>query len=218
MDWRLAGASVLRGRLTVPLNGAWLADLDVDAAEAPSGSVVLTVGGSRWVGTVHRGGVAAGRWSGRVVGGAGGLHRAVPARAWQGLQPARGLLVELLGEVGEALAPTSTAEVSANVPRWTRLATTADRALADLAGYLGCRWRVRPEGDVWVGIDAWGAVEFAEGSLVELIDEDPRSGAAVYVLPEARVLPGMTFEGRRVGGVVYDLDGARERATVWWAP
>lgn len=222
MDWRLEGASVLRGRLTVPLGGAWVADLEVDTAEpllgAVTRAVTLAVGTTSWNGMVFRGGVTGDRWSGRIVGGAGGLRLPVEARAWQGLQPARGLLVELLADVGETLAPTSTSEVATNLPRWSRCATTADRALADLAAHLGCRWRVRPEGDVWVGVDAWAPVEFPDGSVVELLDVDPRTDAAVYALPEARVLPGTTFDGRRVGGVVYDLDGPRERVTVWRAP
>lgn len=215
-DWTLNGRPVLRGTITVPLGGRWVADLAVDAPEGIAGAVELEVGGVRWRGTVHRGGVDEDVWQGRVVGGAGGLDRPVLARAWDGLQPARGLLVELLSEVGEVLSGTSGDAVNVNLARWTRLDMPAHHALADLVRAVGARWRVLFDGSVWVGVETWPEFVLPEDARAELLSTDSRTGTSTYALPGAYVQPGRVFEGRRVGSVAYELAGDRDRVRVWW--
>lgn len=218
-DWNLNGHPVLRGTVTAPLTGRWVADLEADTSELLSGAVELRIGGVAWRGFVARGTSDADSttWRGRIVGGAGGLERPVPARAWHGLQPARGLITDLLAEAGEVLAASSTAEIDANLPRWCRLAQPAHQALADLARAVGCSWRVTSDGAVRVGIETWPELVLPDDVSAELLTTDPRTGAAVYALPGAWVAPGSTFEGRRVGGAVYRLDGDADRVHVWWA-
>jgi hypothetical protein len=217
-DWTLNGHPVLGAELMAPLAGRWTATVEVDTTEALTGAAELRIGGVAWRGYVFRGGLdeASDVWRGRIVGGAGGLDRVVAARSWRGLQPARGLLTELLTEVGEALAPDSGAEVDANLARWSRVDGPAHRALAFLAGAVGARWRVRPDGAVWVGAETWPELFEPEGALTELLSTDPATGAAAYSLSGGYVLPGQTWQGRRVAGVVYRLDGGRDRAAVWW--
>lgn len=212
-DWTLNGAPVLSGRVVAPLLGRWVVDLEVDADDAPTAAAELRVGGVAWVGTVHRGGLDEGVWRGRIVGAAG-LDTIVPARSWRGLQPARGLVVELLGDVGATLDDASA--IDAALPRWSRVEGRASRALSELARAAGVRWRVSPSGPVWVGVDTWPELTLPDGVTAEPLDTDPVQGAAVYGLPGAYLLPGQTFEGRRVGGVVYELAGERDRVTVWW--
>lgn len=213
-DWTVNGAPVLRGRIAAPLLGRWVADLELDADDAPAGAIELRVGGVAWAGALHRGGLDEGVWKGRVVGGAGGLDATVPARSWRGLQPARGLVVELLGEAGEALDAASAIEAS--LPRWSRVEGPARRALDALVRAVGLRWRVTTAGAVWVGAETWPELTLPEGVAAELLAVDPALGTSTYSLPGAYLLPGQTFEGRRVGGVVYELAGDRDRVTVWW--
>lgn len=216
-DWTFNGFGVLRAQLVVPLTGRWVADLEVDATEPITGRVTLTIGGVSWLGNVLRGGVEADTWSGRVVGGAGGLDRPVVARSWQGLQPARGLVTELLTEVGEVLSVSSSADVDANLPRWSRIDGPAHHALADLALAVGARWRMLPEGEVWIGVETWPELTLPEDAPAELLATDPRAGTSTLAFVGSYILPGQTFQGRRVGGVTYRLDDQRDRAVVWWA-
>lgn len=216
-DWTLNGIPVTSGTLRAPLSGRWVASFLVDTDEALSGAVELRIGGVAWRGSVFRGGGdGSGLWRGIVVGGSGGLDRRLDARSWVGLQPARGILVELLTEAGEILSPSSTAEVDTNVARWSRVEGPAHRALADIASVVGARWRLTPEGTVWVGVDLWPELVLPEGVEAELLEADPAGGKATYALPGSWILPGATFEGRRVGGVTYALDGGADSATVWW--
>jgi hypothetical protein len=215
-DWTCAGAPVLRAELRAPLHGRWIADVEVDTSEALTGAVEVRIGGVAWRGTVLRGGIdGADVWKGRIVGGAGGLDQPVTARSWLGLQPARGLFVELLTEVGETLSPSSGAPVDTDLARWSRVDCTAHRALADLASVVGARWRLTPEGTVWVGLETWPELVLPEGVTAEPLSVNPRMASAVYALPGSWILPGTVFEGRRVGGVVYRLDGA-DRAHVYF--
>lgn len=216
-DWTLNGYPVLAGEITAPLTGRWVADLAVDVPEALTGAVELRVGGVRWAGAVVRGGVEADTAHVRVVGGTGGLDRTVLARSWQGLQPVRGLVQELLAEVGEVLDAGSGTELDANLPRWSRLDGPAHHALADLARAAGARWRLTIDGAVWIGTESWPELVLPDDVVPELLATNPRQGTATYRLPGAWVAPGQTFEGRRVGAVRYVLADRRDRLTVWWA-
>ena len=72
---RIGDAAVTRCDITFPRRGVWCADVDLDTETAPTGRVSVVVdGGPTWSGTVVSGGVSHGLWSGRIVGGAGGLR------------------------------------------------------------------------------------------------------------------------------------------------
>ena len=215
-DWTLNGLPVLRASLHAPLQGRWTADVEVDTDDALTGPVDLMVGGVLWRAAVLRGGLGQGTWRARLVGGTGGLDLPVAARAWQGLQAARGLVVELLTEVGETLDAGSGDELTTTLPRWSRVDTIAHRALADLAGAVDARWRVTPEGAVWVGTETWPEIILPDGVQVETLDDDPRRGVSVCSVPGGWITPGRSLDGRRIGAVAYELTPERDRLTVWW--
>src|SRR4051812_20744740 len=76
MPMTCAGADVLSAHIVIPARGPWVAELVLDTATPPSGSVTLAQdGGLSLVGVVARGGVnpALLKWEGMLVGGAGGL-------------------------------------------------------------------------------------------------------------------------------------------------
>ena len=215
-DWLLNGRPVLAGRVTAPLSGRWHAELVIDTLDGVSGAAELVIGGVRWAGTTYRSGIEADTCFAGLVGGTRGLDRRVDARSWHGLQPARGLVQELLSEVGEVLYEGSGAELDVHLPRWSRVECPADHALAQLVDAIGARWRMTIDGSVWIGTETWPELILPDAVRAELLGTEPRAGRATYSLPGAYLLPGQTFEGRRVGAVVYELAGGVDRAKVWW--
>jgi len=210
----LAGHNLLSLRMTIPRSGAWVADAVVDTDTAITGTVTLEIAGRTWRGTVTSGDVELGRWSGRVVGGAGGLQRALAATAYADTD-LRTVVGETLRDAGETLSAAS-GDLSAVVTRWARAAAPAAHAVGDVARSAGMSWRVARDGSVWIGADAWGAVDLG---TVDVLERDPRHGRWVLAGDGAALAePGVsvTLDGAavRVGTVEHSLDGDALRTTV----
>lgn len=210
-DATLNAQGVTRATLTVPLCGAWTLDVETDSAQDLTGRVTFVAGGTTWRGTVVRGGVETGWWSGRVIGGAGGLRRSLPARAYRSV-PARVIAQGIVSEAGEALAASG--DLDTILTSWTRPGIEAAQLLKLLVGYLGLGWRVQPDGAVWVGAESWALYA---GEFEELLREPPR-GLVELALDTPTLLPGMTLDvdADFVSSVVYTF-GEEMRAQVWLA-
>lgn len=216
------GAAVLRAHVFLPLAGVWAADLDVDTDDELAGAVTIEVDGAvAFRGTVLDGGVTHGLWRGRIVGGAGGLRRTLPALAY--LDATRADVVrDALAEAGEALSATA-GPISAAVARFHRAEGAAARAIDATADALGYGWRVLADGTVWLGAETWPDAPAAD---VTVLDTDPRErrftlggdvlglrpGQLVQVQDEAAA----TFVRCGAVRLVVEADGFT--ATVWRAP
>jgi len=210
------GLPVLELRLTLPLVGAWVAELEVDMSEAddpPTGQVSIADDGGSYNATVVRSGILAHSARLDVVGGRGGLSQAVAARSYRDVS-ARDVAADILAQVGEALDPSSTpAVLGTKLPYWTVTAGRAGAALSALCDALSARWRVLPNGHIWIGVESWPN---AERDAVEL-DRDDAAGA-VFTAPEdlAVLAPGTVLASRNVGRVEYLVSRERPlRATYW---
>lgn len=186
----------------MPRVGAWVADLDVDSAEALTGAVVLVIDGQTWRGTVHRGGLVSGSWRGRIVGGAGGLSGTLSAVALRG-STLSDVLGGVLRDAGESLS-SAAGSLAAVAPLWHRVEAAASTAVADVARAAGYAWRVLPDGTVWTGADAWTA--YTPASAVDVVEEHPEAGRYVLAGDVLGIRPGvaLTLTGRsaiRVGQV-----------------
>ena len=210
----LNGFDVTAGTLTWGRTGAWVLDVDVDTETALAGAVPLAVGtnGPTFAGTVFRGANWQLRWSGRIVGGGGGLRTQVPARQYRGV-PARTVVSDLLTEVGEQLDPSS-AGLDAMLACWARRGSTAAEALALLVDALGTTWSMNPAGQIRVGDPAWSAFT----GDAELLEENVRMGTATYAMDLPVLCPGATLGGQRVSAVVYTFEAQALRAEVWFEP
>lgn len=202
--------------LVVPRVGAWTADVEVDgdAGPADGAAATLDLDGRVWRGTVVRGAAPYGRWSGRVVGGAGGLMRDLPAVALANTT-LRAVLEEALRAAGETIAPTSDA-LTAAVARWHRTRAPGSTAVAEVARAAGLPWRVLADGTVWVGAETWAALAVAD---VDVMGREPVVGCTELAGDAALdILPGrtVTLDGAavRVGGVTHRLDGVALRTSV----
>ena len=175
--------------LTIPRFGAWVADVDVDSAEAITGAVTLAIDDASWSGAVARGGLVNGSWHGRLVGGAGGLSTALSALAQRGSTLGT-VLADALREAGETIAADAD-DLDAVAPLWHRIAGAASIAVGDVARAAGYAWRVRADGRVWLGSDAWTAL--TPTGAVDVVEEYPAAGRYVLAGDTLGIVPGVTL-------------------------
>lgn len=210
---------VLVATITQPRVGVWVADLEVATDTAPTGRVTLTPEvGAAWSGTVIEGGVYGQTWRGRIVGGAGGLRRELPATSYRA-GTLHDVLADAVREAGETLA------AGVDLSAWAfalylRLGRTASATVADVARDAGLPWRVTRAGAVWVGAETWPALALAD---VSVVGEEPRerryelAGGVLGIDPGvALTLPleaGPTAV--RVDSAVHRVEGDEVTTTVW---
>lgn len=143
----LGGQRVTKARLTAPYYGTWVADLELATSSVVPTITTLTIGNLSLACSVYRQGTFAGITSARVVGGAGGWRKSVPA---QGYYSASGIMMSTLlrdaaGAVGEKVTVISDVLVG---NAWMREAGPAARLLRQLAG---AEWWVDQTGTTQVG-------------------------------------------------------------------
>lgn len=208
------GFPVVRGELTLPYEGRWTASLIVDTDTALASPVEILDSDSdfRAVGAVRRGLVYLDAEPVLLVGGAGGLLEAVSARSYRAV-PARLVVTQLLAETGEVFADDSDAAILATLlPHWARATGIARHALGRVVTRLGAQWRVRLDGQVWVGRDAWPVVELDE----EALEEHPAAGRALFGAEalDPAIVPGVLLLDRRVSTVTWSISPERTRCEV----
>lgn len=207
------GVSVLRGRVTLRLVGAWDAEVWIDGTDTDvvAGRCVLELGGVPMVGFGTPGKDAGGRVSVRVVGGAGGLETVAGPQGYVNATR-RLVLADALAVGGEALSPLSDATVDAALPHWSRRSGKVKDAVRRAVEHAGdgTHWRVLLDGTVWVGTETWLPLEL-DGDPTE---ESPTNDRLVFPVESAVILPGVTFRGIQVAGVRYELTGRSLRAHV----
>jgi hypothetical protein len=195
---------VVVGRVTLPRQGVWHADLVLDAPEAPTGAVTLRVGQKLTLqGTVLHAGVFAGQVRVRVVGGAGKLATELPPKFYAGV-PRRLPLTDLCEATGERIASRTDRAFLDDVltPSWTRVRGPAASALARLTE--GWSWRILPDGSLWVGQETWPEAT-GMADLVVLEDDEQR-GRLLLATEAPELLPGQTLLGRRVSDVELTIE------------
>lgn len=218
MDLTIDNRSVIQGRLQLPARGPWWGEFTLDANEALEQGQRVTVRsatGFELVATVQKCEVVYGVPQVRIIGGRGGLNRTVAAQ-WHtgpGLT-ARTVLTSWADAAGEQLSGTIASELlSRSVARWVRAKGRSIDALDALADALGVNWRVLPDGTVWLGVEQSAEVEAFEHDVVA---RRVATGCVELVVdaPAAQLLPGRTFEGRKIGTVEYLLTPEKCRAVV----
>ena len=138
-DRRVSSAS-----FSFPYYGIWVADLMMPSEEAlPSGILDIVSGSMRLRGTVVRQGSIAGDRTARIVGGAAGWARDVPAASYANASGVA--LATILGDVAREVGETLTGVDSSDASRrhYVRANDCASRVLRELVGGL---WYVRPDG------------------------------------------------------------------------
>ena len=225
LNTSVGAIEVIAASLFLPLIGAPLYYLDLDADEAPAGRCELAFAtGPSFVGTVARATPFEGRVEVVMVGGAGGLGLEpelaveVGGAGYTGtpiVVDAELVVGDILKLTGEGISPSAVETLAGlSLPRWHRVAGLAAHALGYLAQAWGVSWRILPDGTVWLGAETWPEHLDADNAIVQADCADTSSLVAALDVDRPDILPGQSLVGRRVERVVYSLTDTSLRAEV----
>lgn len=210
------GLSIVKGRITFRLMGAWDASFDVMGTETASvtGRSLVELGGVTFVGFATPAVDVGGHVSVRVVGGAGGLNTKIEKKGDK--KAPRGLLLgEVLALGGEKLSTLSDQAItSAVLPHWGRRRGTVAEALRALVAHAGedVHWRMLPDGSVWVGKETW--LPLGSATTYNIDSEDHTNERFTIAIESAAVQPGLKVEGYQISEARYTLTGRSLRANL----
>jgi hypothetical protein len=200
----IAGHQIHEAVVVFPRVGRWHVEATCDATEDLAGPVEVTIGDTVTLrGTVDRGTVDNDTMRVRVVGGGGGLSKALPAVSYARPVPMSVPLADVLREASETLDGASSGTAT-TLPRWERPAASAGACLSALLGALV--WRLTDAGLVWVGTDAWTSVD----APVEL-HRDTARRTATYGEEAIGLRPGVSIDGEPVHEVRIEIAPERVR-------
>lgn len=221
----LAGYRVIRGTLSVPGSGAWVADvvLDVAPADALTGLVTLRLGDLELVGTVvpsASGAFVEQGWY-RVVAGAAGWSRIIGELAYHndlGIDVSQ-VVLDAAAEVGESvgsLAATVPAQVEG--VDFVRERGPASRVFGQVLD-AGSTWWVDFAGVTHIGARLPATPD--AGSLLELLDYHPAQRVAIFAADNpASMKIGLTVTDPRLAAPItvraFDVElGETLRIRAW---
>ena len=192
----VSGARIISGTLSMPVYGAWVADVIVQSTSPLPSSVAVTIGNLNLIGSVYRQATFAGRTEARLVAGAGGWSKSVEARGYDnpGGVPAQQVLSDAATEVGESVAG-AIGTVGAQFVRMGDSPQMPGKAGRVLRSVAGTQWWIDSAGVTQIGVRPSGSVSSAftvlsfQGAHGDLLiaTEDPASWA-----------PGATFSSATV--------------------
>lgn len=205
---RIAGAAITSLQLSHPARGSWSATAQIDADTAPSGRVALELPGLTLQGDV----VDAGIWSETcrvTLCGLLALVTEVPGQHY--LTPTGGLVAQqLCAAAGAELDPASDpAAVQQLLSAYQVRRGTLGAALDALCAALATDWTVTPEARVRLGLPTWPEAA-PEGAV--LLEEVAARRELRLALENAALLPGVTYQGRRIVAVDHLVQPAGWRA------
>lgn len=229
-DCTLNGAEVLHGEIKEPYSGACVAEVRLDADAKPTGAASLVLLSATYQMTVITdpddsaltlSGDDAGFFTARLVGGAGGLGKAVQPQEWAQGATVSQVLAYILQAGGETQAADIDAQLlSTALSQWSLTAGTVGGALAALVEYLaaskpGLVWRIRRDGKVWIGVPV--PAQVASPDYI-VIAPGAEAGQALWDLNDAAVQVDQIIDSLTIRQVIYSWDGSKIRALVTFAP
>ncbi len=211
----LSGRAVRRALVVLPYRGVWYADVWLDVPDVLSGPVTLTLGGLGLVGTIATGDAYQGEADYRIVGGAGGWTKLLPAK---GYSSTAGLKVSTLAgdaarEAGEQITVQAVADATLG-PHFARVGQASD-----VLDVLGLDWWVDTTGVTQVGPRPASTVT----AVLELVHYEPRNRFALVATerPEdLAVAATVSLTGAPsmvIGQIVHRLEEGAIRSELWAA-
>lgn len=188
----LNGAPVLELSLSLPMSGAWSADVQVASGDAPAlgAAAFLSLPGQSFEGVVKRSGSFGERVQVRVIGGLVDWQEPLTEKNYQKTD---------VTTVLEDMGVTTDEPVPGALAFWSRPSGTIGEALQQVADHLGLSWRVNPNGSVRLRAEAPQTVN---PGAVEL-ERDEARGVVTLAVDRATVLPGTIVGADTAGDVTY---------------
>jgi len=209
MSFTCGGAPITAARIVLPAGGAWTAELQLAADQAPTGRVELVLPGLSLVGSVRTSGLFAENVTAFVAAGQGGLVKDVPGQHYR-QATARLVLDALCAASGEVLsADSDPAALRRILAHYQVRQGTMGQALDELGRAVGADWWVTDAGELQVGQRTWPDAEPA-GIVLQRVF--PALRTLHVALSDEALRPGVTFRGYRLTAVEHLLEGARWRA------
>ncbi len=213
-DSFLNGNKVTDARVTIPAWGASYADVTLDGEISLSGPVTLQIADLSLSCTVLAGGPAKGRSFFRLVAGAGGWGKELPARSYAndaGVKLAT-VLNDAAGEVGEIFDQTTIDQSARLGPYFTRPADQACRLLEQLSPGA---WYVREDGKTCLGQRPAGTLAATATATSQV---DLAKGTVTIASDTiASVLPGVVVSGLTAVDVEHEITSKGGLRTTIWA-
>lgn len=207
----LAGHRVTSARVTLSAWGCWYADASVDGEHTLSGRVELQVADLTLSGTVLSGGPDKGRSFYRLVAGAGGWGRKIPAESYDDDAGVKKSTVfgDAAAKAGETLDLSSLKASDRLGPRYTR---PEGRASSVLELHASRAWYVGEDGVTRLGQRP--ASKLPAKATLGPVD---RARKTVTIASDsiATILPGLVVEGLMAVDVQHELSPSGLRSTIW---
>ncbi len=218
----------MRGRISLPLTGAWTANLQVDPATSgddlpvfgSQATVSIGEGGFTLRGTVKRINNAFDVVYARLVGGAGGLPKKIPPKDYQNVS--FGLVLrDVLKQCGERLS-TATPAAILNVPLafWTIPLTQGFLALSELisearvqTGGKPVNWRVLADGTIFVGVEQWPQAPMPS---FDQMSWSPQQLSTRIFAEDPSITPGQVWQSANVTDVFHNVDPHLSRTEIFF--
>ena len=210
------GVAVIQAGILLPLTGPWTAEIRAASQELLTGKVQLQLGPTHiLVGTIMSASVVEGQLRVRLA--AGGRSLTKPSSPSTTPPPRWGWCSRIWPRTwarpisARAIRPM----LAHQLEHWTTGRMPAGQAVRCLlAKPAEVSWRHLPDGTLWAGRESWPATPVRDAVEVRHFPEDRASELA---LEDLALMPGTTWQGRRVDYIDMRVTGSGTRATVWYA-
>lgn len=221
-------AAVKEADLLQPQVGNWSINIENMAGDDAvlsdsTGAVTVQWSGSTLQGHVERAAPDRGIWQGLIVGGKGGLNKAVTAQHYY-QTPAMNIVKATLALVGETLATDSTG--LSTVINYPRRAVSASRCLDELCDVLGLIWRVKLDGTVWLGTYTWPTAKATfvyqrssnenDAKLMPDVGQPLLEPGTTIVLDSSASATAEEKSAQKIGVAMYTISDSLSKAQVWF--
>lgn len=221
-------AAVKEADLLQPQVGNWSINISEMAGDDAvlsdsTGAVTVQWSGSTLQGHVERAAPDRGVWQGLIVGGKGGLNKAVTAQHYY-QTPAMNIVKATLALVGESLATDSTG--LSTVINYPRRAVSASRCLDELCDVLGLIWRVKLDGTVWLGAYTWPTAKATfvyqrssnenDAKLMPDVGQPLLEPGTTIVLDSSAAATAEEKSAQKIGVAMYTISDSLSKAQVWF--